>query len=126
MSTNTVIFVILSVSVCAVLIAFFMVYSRFKRTQSLKSHHVNEQIYVGNLAYRIDEKELYDFFSRYGIVQTIRIVRNFKTGRSKGYAFITYEHKSQASKALMANGKDLYGRSLVVRIAKPRQQQPEY
>lgn len=88
--------------------------------------YTNEQIYVGNLPYRLDETDLRGYFSRFGGVQAIKIIRNFKTGRSKGYAFVTYQSAKQAAKALAAHGRELGGRSLVVRIAKPREEQPAY
>lgn len=88
--------------------------------------YTNEQIYVGNLPYRLDETDLRGYFSRFGGIQAIKIIRNFKTGRSKGYAFVTYQSAKQAAKALAAHGRELGGRSLVVRIAKPREEQPAY
>jgi len=88
--------------------------------------YINEQIYVGNLPYRVDETDLRGYFSRFGGIQAIKIIRNFKTGRSKGYAFVTYQSAKHAAKALAAHGRELDGRSLVVRIAKPRQEQPAF
>jgi RNA recognition motif-containing protein len=85
------------------------------------SSYLNEQIYVGNLPYHISEEDLRTYFSRYGVAHSVRIIRNFKTGRSKGYAFVTYNSAVQAKAALAAHGKDLEGRAMVVRIAKPRQ-----
>ncbi len=82
----------------------------------------NDQIYVGNLPYHVRENDLHNHFSRFGAIETIKIVRNLRTGRSKGYAFVTYTSAKQAVKALSAHGKDLQGRSLVVRIAKSREQ----
>ncbi|OGO94234.1 MAG: hypothetical protein A3F41_03280 [Coxiella sp. RIFCSPHIGHO2_12_FULL_44_14] len=80
-------------------------------------------MYVGNLPYRIDENILKDHFAQYGDIQTVKVVRNFRTGQSKGYAFITYANAKQATKALIAHGQEFHGRSMVVRIAKPRQQE---
>lgn len=79
-----------------------------------------EQVYVGNLHYEVNERQLHDFFIRYGHIQDIRIVRNTHTGRSKGYAFITYIHHDEMKKSLSANGTDFLGRPMVVRVAKPR------
>lgn len=122
--------IIFSALICFALMLFvigLLIFKKGRGSQRNAFNHeqeyINDQIYVGNLAYRVDENDLQSYFARYGAVQTIRIVKNFRTGRSKGYAFITYANPTEAVSALVAHGKDLYGRSMVVRIAKPRQQQ---
>lgn len=95
--------------------------SRSKKTSADDTTLVNEQIYVGNLPYRTDEDDLHQYFSRFGKVDSIRVIRNFKTGDSKGYAFVTFKTPADANAALVTNGKKIQGRAMVVRIAKPRQ-----
>ena len=124
MTTNSIIFTALACFGLILLIIAISIFNRGKdRLESMTSDdYINDQIYVGNLPYRIQENDLHGYFSRFGPIETIKIVRNFRTGRSKGYAFVTYESAKQAVKALAAHGKDLHGRSMVVRIAKPRQE----
>ncbi|WP_264769659.1 RNA-binding protein [Coxiella burnetii] len=128
MSINSIIFTAL---VCFALILLIIAISMFGRGKdrlddsSWKSDN-NDQIYVGNLPYHVVENDLHQYFSRFGTIESVKIVRNFRTGRSKGYAFVTYVTPKQAVKALDAHGKDLQGRSLVVRIAKSREQQHAY
>ena len=102
------------------LVFLFLNWGRGRFAAAIQNRTVNDQIYVGNLSYDIDEVMLKEYFSRFGLVSAIRIVRHFQTGRSKGYAFLTYSKSKQAVKSLAAHGKDLEGRSMVVRIAKPR------
>lgn len=126
MSLNSIIFTIVACIAVVVMVLAVIVFGRNKSgSQKIANlqEYINDQIYVGNLPYHVGENELQDHFSKYGNVQGIRIVRNFRTGRSKGYAFVTYGDSKQASVALAAHGEDLFGRSMVVRIAKPRQQQ---
>jgi cold-inducible RNA-binding protein len=80
----------------------------------------SEQIYVGNLAYRVSERDLRGFFKRYGEISDVRVIRNPHTRKSKGFAFVTFASGSSANDALEAHGMDFRGRTLVVRIAKPR------
>jgi cold-inducible RNA-binding protein len=127
MSSNSIIFTALACFALLLLVITIAVFNR-NRTATEKvmdsgELESNDQIYVGNLPYRVDENDLQNYFSRFGAIQSIRIVRNFRTGRSKGYAFVTYANTKQAVEALAAHGGDLYGRSMVVRIAKSRQQQ---
>lgn len=49
-------------------------------------------IYVGNLSYRISEEELKEVFEQFGVVDSVKIVRDRDTGRSKGYAFLSLIH----------------------------------
>lgn len=124
MSINSIIFTALA---CFTLLLFIIAVSKFRGRDRVELSQAyedfsNDQIYVGNLPYHLGENDLRNYFSRFGAVKTIKIVRNFRTGRSKGYAFITYASAKQAVKALSAHGKDLQGRSLVVRIAKSREQ----
>ncbi len=112
-------------AVC-ILVAIFLVgylVRLMRRNSSSESSStvVNEQIYVGNLPYRANEDDLRHYFSKFGSLDSIRIIRNFKTGESKGYAFVTFKTAAEANAALVTNGKDMQGRAMVVRIAKPRQ-----
>lgn len=127
MTPSSIILIILISLALVLIIGTIVVIRRDKNNnQPLLEDYINEQIYVGNLPYRVDENDLRGFFAQFGSVQAIKIVRNFKTGQSKGYAFVSYSNPQQATKALAAHGQDLLGRSLVVRIAKPRQQQYAY
>ena len=107
------------------LLVVFLTIRKFRTNpdnlQSSDSNFINEQIYVGNLPYRVSENEIQRYFARFGSVEGVRIIRNLKTGQSKGYAFVTYNKAMHASEALSAHGKDFYGRSMVVRIAKAKQ-----
>ena len=76
------------------------------------------EVYVGNLNYRTKENDLKSFFSQYGKINEVKIIKNNRTGRSKGYAFIRYSTDAEAANALASHGEDFNSRALVVRIAK--------
>lgn len=107
--------------VAVFLLVFFIRLARRRSNNSGSDVSMNEQIYVGNLPYRANEQDLREYFSDFGKLESVRIIRNFKTGDSKGYAFVTYKTPREAVAALVANGKEMQGRAMVVRIAKPRQ-----
>ena len=81
----------------------------------------NNQIYVGNLHYNVQRNKLKETFMPFGNIQEVRIIQNNKTGRSKGFAFVSFASPAEAQKALKMHGRELLGRSLVVRIAKKRE-----
>ena len=49
------------------------------------------RIFVGGIPVRADKKQIIDFFSQYGKILHCKIKKNSKTGRSLGYAYLTYE-----------------------------------
>jgi RNA recognition motif-containing protein len=78
-------------------------------------------IYVGNLSYETTEEDLKKAFEVYGAVETVRVIKDNYSGRSKGFGFVEMPTKSEAQSAIEGlNGKDLKGRSLNVSEARPR------
>ncbi len=78
------------------------------------------KLYVGNFPYSVDENELRQIFSSYGEIKDIALITDRATGRSKGFAFITFGTQSAAEAALEQNGKDVKGRALRVNIAQEK------
>ena len=76
------------------------------------------KIYVGNLSYQTTDEELRDFFTQYGAIEEVKLISDFQTGRSKGFAFITFASDDEGEKALAADGTELSGRKLRVNTAK--------
>jgi RNA recognition motif-containing protein len=78
-------------------------------------------IYVGNLDYKVNESDLESLFSKYGTVNSVRIVSDKYNGRSKGFGFVEMENKDEAKKAVSGlNGSSLKSRDITVNEAKPR------
>jgi len=77
------------------------------------------ELYVGNLSYDVDEKEMRKAFEVYGKVASSRIIKNKFNNKSRGYGFIEMPDRSQAMTAIRGlNGNDLKGRRIVVNEAK--------
>lgn len=102
------------------LLTVLIIRKRRSRSSSQENYPAGEQLYVGNLPYQINSHNLKEIFAQYGEVATVRVIKNTRTGRSKGFAFVTYADCKDAKKALSANGETIEGRSIVVRMAKPR------
>lgn len=80
-------------------------------------------IYVGNLSYNTQEKELEDLFRQYGDVSSARIITDRETHRSKGFGFVEMPDDQAAQAAITAlNGSDFMGRPLKVNQARERKQ----
>lgn len=50
-------------------------------------------VFVGGLSYSTDAKTLRREFDRFGIVKKVSIVKDIKTGKPRGYAFVEYERE---------------------------------
>ncbi len=82
-------------------------------------------IYVGNLSYRVDDRELSELFSKFGSVKSAKVITDRETGRSKGFGFIEMETSLAGNDAIEAlNGNESEGRTLRVNEAKPREDRP--
>jgi len=78
-------------------------------------------IYVGNLSYEVTEADLKEAFEVFGEVDTVKVIKDNYTGRSKGFGFVEMPAKAEAQSAIEGlNGKDLKGRNLNVNEARPR------
>ncbi len=82
-------------------------------------------IYVGNVAFTATENQLSDLFAEYGAVNSVKIITDKFTGRSKGFAFVEMPNDSEANEALNAlNGLEINGRNLNVTEARPKEERP--
>ncbi len=80
------------------------------------------KLYVGNLAFQTSSEELQTLFAQAGTVESVSLIEDRETGRSRGFGFIEMSTKEEGAAAIQQfNGKDLGGRALNVNEAKPRE-----
>ena len=78
-------------------------------------------IYVGSLSYDVTEEELKQAFKAFGQVESVKIIKDVYSGRSKGFGFVKMSGKAEAHSAIDGlNGKDLKGRTIKVDKARSR------
>ena len=76
-------------------------------------------IYVGNLNYKVKEDVLKQALEEFGVVDSVKIIADRETGRSKGYAFVEMPNDEEAMKVLKdLNGAEFEGRTLVIKEAR--------
>lgn len=81
---------------------------------------MGNKIYVGNLPFTATSENLNELFSKFGTVDSAKIVMDRDTGRSKGFGFVEMASGDEAAAAIdKLNGSDMGGRSLVVNEARP-------
>jgi RNA recognition motif-containing protein len=78
-------------------------------------------IYVANISFKATEDQLKELFEEYGDVQSVRIVTDRVSGRSKGFGFVEMPNDAEAREAINdLNGAEFLERTLVVNEARPR------
>ena len=81
------------------------------------------KLYVGNLSKSTTQDELNALFTQAGEVSVAEVIKDRKSGESKGFAFITMSTQSEADKAIsMFNAYSLSDHVLKVSPAKPREE----
>jgi len=80
-------------------------------------------IYVGNLSHGVTDDGLNAVFSEFGEVSSANIIKDKRSGRSRGYGFVEMPNDSEANEAIKAlDESPLQGRNIRVNQARPRRE----
>ena len=84
---------------------------------------MSTKLYVGNLSFNTSNEDLQELFGQAGTVESVNIVEDRDTGRSRGFGFVEMSSKEEGQTAIeQLNGKEIDGRSLTVNEARPREE----
>jgi len=84
-----------------------------------------KKLYVGNLSYGANEETIRALFESHGAVESVNLITDRDTGRSKGFGFVEMTNDADAQRAIKAlNGKEIDGRALTVNEARPKEDRP--
>ena len=82
---------------------------------------MSQKLYVGNLPFGASEEALKNLFAEAGTVESVKIITDTYSGRSRGFGFVEMASKEEGEKAIsLLNGKTFMERALVVNEAKPQ------
>lgn len=80
-----------------------------------------KELYVGNLPYSTTDESLTQQFAAYNPASAM-VIKDRDSGRSRGFGFVKFDNDDDADKAVAElNEKEMDGRALTVREARPRQ-----
>jgi RNA recognition motif-containing protein len=83
---------------------------------------MGSKIYVGGLPYLATESQLNDLFAAHGTMESVRIIKDKFTGRSRRFGFVEMSTAEEAKAAITAlNGTQLAGRTLMINEATPQE-----
>jgi len=83
---------------------------------------MSKKIYVGNLSYQTTEGDLTSLFEQVGQVDSVNVITDRDTGRSKGFAFVEMSSEDADKAITQLNGTEVNGRTLTVNEARPREE----
>ncbi|HYT90377.1 MAG TPA: RNA-binding protein, partial [Gemmataceae bacterium] len=76
---------------------------------------MGKKLYVGNLGYGVTDSDLEKMFAPHGTVESVQVIMDRDTGRSKGFGFVEMKTDQEAQAAIAGlNGKESGGRALTV------------
>lgn len=81
---------------------------------------MTQKMYVGNLSFQSTEGDLESLFAQVGEVESVRIITDRDTGRSRGFGFVEMSDENAAKAIEQFNGTELDGRELTVNEARPQ------
>jgi RNA recognition motif-containing protein len=80
------------------------------------------KLYVGNLSFNATEQDLEEMCGEFGTVESVKIIEDRETGRSRGFGFVEMSSNEEAQSAISGlNGREVDGRALTVNEAKPQE-----
>ncbi len=83
-------------------------------------------IYVGNLPYSTSEDDLREAFEEYGTTDSVSIIKDKMSGKSRGFGFVEMSNDEEAQSAISElDGVEFDGRSLTVNEARPRKERSD-
>jgi len=70
----------------------------------------HKELFVKNLSWNSTQDTIWEHFGQFGTVMNVKVLTDRMTGKPKGIAFVEFEKRSQAQKAINESG-DLDGRT---------------
>ena len=80
---------------------------------------MSKKLFVGNLSFQTSEGDITAAFEQFGPVESVAIITDRDTGRSKGFGFVVMGEEDANKAIAKLNGTELSGRALTVNEAKP-------
>lgn len=83
------------------------------------------KLFIGNLPWSMTQDDIDELFGQYGTIVDSHLATHRDSGRSRGFAFVTYESAEEAEAAIEAlHGHEVDGRDLRVSVAQPKTERP--
>ncbi|XP_058123232.1 RNA-binding protein Musashi homolog Rbp6-like [Anopheles coustani] len=104
------------------------------QSQDLGSHQGNNQaevpndpgkMFIGGLSWQTSPESLRDYFSKFGEITEVMVMKDPTTRRSRGFGFITFGDPASVDKVLAHGTHELDGKKIDPKVAFPRRAHPK-
>ena len=83
-------------------------------------------LYVSNLGFSVTEEELKALFNQHAQVSSAKVITDYNSGKSRGFAFVEMPNDEEAQAAInKLNNTDLNSRQISVQVARPKEDKPK-
>ena len=83
-----------------------------------------KKIFVGGLHYETCDETLKKYFRTFGVVETVQVMYNRETNKSRGFGFVTFETEAAVDKVLQNRMHNIDNKSVEVKRAVPKADAP--
>ncbi|KAK7137914.1 hypothetical protein R3I94_013532 [Phoxinus phoxinus] len=81
-----------------------------------------KKIFVGGLKENIEENDLTDYFSQFGMIEKAEVITDKDTGKKRGFGFVHFEDNDSADKAVVLKFHMINGNKVEVKKALTKQE----
>ncbi|XP_063531765.1 RNA-binding protein Musashi homolog Rbp6 isoform X2 [Cydia strobilella] len=83
------------------------------------------KMFVGGLSWQTSPESLRDYFSKFGEITEVMVMKDPTTRRSRGFGFITFGDSGSVDKVLAQGTHELDGKKIDPKVAFPRRAHPK-
>ncbi|XP_054262048.1 RNA-binding protein Musashi homolog Rbp6 isoform X6 [Macrosteles quadrilineatus] len=83
------------------------------------------KMFIGGLSWQTSPESLREYFSKYGEITEVMVMKDPTTRRSRGFGFITFADPSSVDKVLSQGTHELDGKKIDPKLAFPRRAHPK-
>jgi cold-inducible RNA-binding protein len=83
-------------------------------------------LYISRLPLSLSEQDLRKMFSEYGKLDSVKVITDYNTGVSRGFAFVEFANETDGQNAIKnLNNTEIEGQAISVEVARPREDRPK-
>jgi len=83
------------------------------------------KMFIGGLSWQTTPEGLKEYFSKFGEIAEVMVMKDPTTRRSRGFGFVTFADVTGVDKVLAQNSHDLDGKKIDPKVAFPRRAHPK-
>ncbi|KTW27481.1 U6 snRNP complex subunit PRP24 [Pneumocystis jirovecii RU7] len=91
-----------------------------KKEDRKEASSEGREIIISNISHESTENDLIDLFSKYGTLESVRLINDRNSKHHKGFCYIIYSTAEQALSALDADKQELHSNTISVKIVKAK------